>query len=217
MPELLLVHADAAATSVLAPALARAGYRVSAASNYPVARRALEMSPIDVVVADVRLAEYNGIHLAAYAHSHGRIPTVVTHYTPDVSLTRDAMQFGAMFVVDPVRHIELLVETVRQICPPDGTKYQMYREWPRVRVTRPVKVRAAARTAHIVDVSYNGVKLAFDAATDLPTAFDVEVPEADLHVVVQRVWSGGDGPFACGASIVEDSRRDWCAFVDAIR
>ena len=118
MPELLLVHADPAAITTIGQALAAAGYRVSAASTYAEGRRALEGMVVDMLVADVRLGEYNGIHLAAYAHAHRRVPTVVTHYTHDVSLAKDAMLFGAVFIVDPIGHLPQLLETVREMCPP---------------------------------------------------------------------------------------------------
>lgn len=217
LPEILLVNTDEAVASSLAAALAERGYRVSVVTTFQEARQVLATRAIDLLIADVQLAEYNGLHLAAYAQAFTRLPVIVTHHASDPFFQREAMKLGAVFVPKPTENRVHLLDMVHQLCPPQGVPYRGNRLWPRRRIDVPVTALAASKLAHIADVSYTGVKLVFDDVANLPQSFDIEVPEADLRVGVKRIWATGEYPYVCGAAIHDESRDRWCSFVDSIQ
>lgn len=220
MPEIVLVNSDPNVAARHASFLERAGYRVTLATTFKDARELLAAGRGDILVSDIRLAEFNGLHLAAYARMFRRIPVVVTHGKPDAFFRREAMKLGAAFVAyagesdqdDSAR----LVDVVRQLCPATSGEASVQRQWPRTPVP-PVPVTAAGHPAHIVDVSYNGVRLSFDQEVALPHRFDIESDDPMLNVTVLTVWQADGGHAACGASVTEQSRDNWCSFVDSIQ
>ena len=66
--DILVVSADAAVLSGRVTALRRSGFSARACASFPDARRTLEDGPPpEVLVTDVRLGPYNGLHLVAVA------------------------------------------------------------------------------------------------------------------------------------------------------
>ena len=90
--------------STLASWFETAGYDVELASSFAEAKSLLGMSP-DMVVSELKLGEYNGLHLAAHAQSLG-IPAIVIG-PRDIGLERDAEQLGALYL-SSVRQQDLL-------------------------------------------------------------------------------------------------------------
>ena len=67
-PDILVVSADPHVLSDRVTALRRAGFSARASSSFPDARRILEEGPApEILVTDVRLGPYNGLHLVAIA------------------------------------------------------------------------------------------------------------------------------------------------------
>jgi len=88
----LVVTPDADKASAFRRWLNEAGYRVGRAATFSAAKTHLEELP-DLVITDVRLGAYNGLHLALHAGSRG-IPTLVMG-TDDPVLFRDATALHA--------------------------------------------------------------------------------------------------------------------------
>lgn len=82
----------------------RAGYDVSTARSFVEAKRLLGAYP-DLVVTELKLGEYNGLHIAAHAQLLG-IPAIVIG-PGDLALERDAEQLGALYL-SAVRRQDLL-------------------------------------------------------------------------------------------------------------
>jgi DNA-binding NtrC family response regulator len=83
-----------------------AGYEVTLATTFADGKAHLQTAP-DVVITELRLGSYNGLHLALYADAAG-IPTVVVG-DADLVLEADAERLGAMFVrVDEVAREKML-------------------------------------------------------------------------------------------------------------
>ena len=88
-----------------------AGYEVAVATSFPEGKDLLKLGP-DVVVAELKLGEYNGLHLADRALSSG-VPAVVIG-PKDIGLERDAEDLGAVYL-SAVRKEELLGVVEREL------------------------------------------------------------------------------------------------------
>jgi DNA-binding response OmpR family regulator len=114
--EVLLVIVDHTEQVSLAVALQEWGYWVTVTSGFREAHERLDRHPPRVLISDVRLGAFNGLHLAVLA-SH--LPT-----TAAILLDRDfdelrqaqAMQQGALYVLKPVDYLEL-EQRVSQLMP----------------------------------------------------------------------------------------------------
>ena len=95
LPQLLIVTPSPALAENLIKWVVSAGYRPSVATTFESANRQLRSSP-QIVITQVRLHEYNGLHLALRAREAG-IPAVVVG-DADTVIERDAEQLGATFV-----------------------------------------------------------------------------------------------------------------------
>lgn len=89
----------------------RAGYHVAVATTFSDARGLLSLRP-DIVVSELKLGEYNGLHLAAHAEGLG-IPSIVIGPT-DICIERDAELLGATYLWS-VRRDDLLALVEHQL------------------------------------------------------------------------------------------------------
>ena len=92
---ILAVAQDPQLVRALAAWLADSGCEYVLASSYAAAKRQLAAGP-DVVITEVKLAEYNGLHLALRGQAAG-IPTIVLG-PEDQGFEREAEQVGALYI-----------------------------------------------------------------------------------------------------------------------
>jgi len=89
--------------------LEEAGYDVVACSRFEAARNYLASHPLDALVTDLRLGEFNGLQLALRASEPGRRTAVlVMSAYDDVVLRRDAAACGGRFMLKPFDRESLL-------------------------------------------------------------------------------------------------------------
>lgn len=120
MPHVVLIAEDDAATLAgLASYVHAAGFSVIPVLSFAEARRLMPFVRPDVVVADVRLGEYNGLQLVVQAGSLDPPPVViVTSGFEDSVLVAEAERMGATFLlkpIDPARLIDLISKTVKPL------------------------------------------------------------------------------------------------------
>jgi len=103
-PSILVVDDDPAALGGLVELLRSAGYDAVGAASFDEAIQALASMTPDVLIADVRLAEYNGLHLLHRSRaSHPRMASIVISGHPDIAIEREAALAGAVaFVLKPL-------------------------------------------------------------------------------------------------------------------
>jgi DNA-binding NtrC family response regulator len=118
-PELLIVSSSPALAENLIRWVVPAGYRPSVATTFQSANRQLRTHP-QVVITQLRLQEYNGLHLALRARQAG-IPAVVVG-DADAVLERDAEQLGATFVKCDELECGRLLEILQSLVPIAGTE-----------------------------------------------------------------------------------------------
>jgi len=100
---ILLVNADHMALWRIEAQLSAEGYVVMAVPSFDAAKGVLSSVGADLVVADVRLEAYNGLHLAARSQVEApNRPVIITHVSYDPVLETEARHLGAVFVVNPL-------------------------------------------------------------------------------------------------------------------
>jgi len=113
---LLVVDDDPSVLRYLAALLASAGYQIVTAADIPSALHVMAERTTDLLITDVRLDGYNGLHLVAMAPEP--IPAVVLTAYNDASVEAEARQLGAEFFLKPV-DAEMLLAAVSRLlgCP----------------------------------------------------------------------------------------------------
>ena len=108
----VVVDADPTARASCVEMLRTAGYRVSEVASFQEARHVLESMHPDLLIADIRLREFNGLHLVwrRFVESP-QGPSIVTNTYADPVLERQARAFNAPYLVKPVSR-ELLLSVV---------------------------------------------------------------------------------------------------------
>lgn len=104
-PRVLLVAPSPVLARDLFAWLTDSAYDVSLVTTFAAAKVHMELGP-QVLISEIRLAEYNGLHLASRAQARC-IPSIVVGDTDPV-LERDAQQMGVTFMGGPLDREYLL-------------------------------------------------------------------------------------------------------------
>ncbi len=214
-PQILLVGRSGGVASTLASDLASAGYQTLVASEFGEAKALLAKRP-SVLITEIKLGAYNGLHLAIRARALGTPALVIGE--PDPVLEADAKRQRALYVtppIDPQRVLGLISELLEAA--------GRTRRSPRKQV--PV-LEALANDVHarLLDVSYEGMRLeAIGMQGDaLPPYFEVRLPRFNFVCRVQRIWtspSTADRAHVwCGAALTagDETARAWRVLVDTM-
>jgi DNA-binding NtrC family response regulator len=96
-PLLLIVEPDVAVIARVRQAVRRDATVVSC-QEFPDARMRVLYDPPEVLVTNLRLAEYNGLHLVILARTAETVSRCIVHTNaPDLLLIREAQSFGAFY------------------------------------------------------------------------------------------------------------------------
>jgi DNA-binding response OmpR family regulator len=220
---ILLVNAERIAVRRIDALLSDEGYLVATASSFEQGNAFFSWVSPDLLVADIRLGAFNGLHLATLARfDHSSLPIIITDATQDVVLEHEATRLGATFVVNPLDNAAFL-PLVRSVLEEHRGTQPLIRRWPRKRVSEIVEARAASALARVVEVSYGGLRLAFEGEpADVLTSFDVNLPAAEITLSAHRVWMGPGrerDAYCCGVELADTGTSvsgQWRAFVDSV-
>ncbi len=215
---ILVLDDDEHALAGIVELLRDADYHVTSAATYDAAKRLLGVSAYDLLISDVRLRGFNGLHLIR--QSHAEYPEmavmVITGYEEPM-MELEASRYGAEFVRKPIKPKEFLKAVARAL-----GAVRRQRRWPRKRVVGGFRVTADGKPAAVVDVCYGGLRLEIPAGGALPPSFDVEVAGIGLHLQVEPVWSHpseDSRAVVCGAMLSSEgtpAARTWRAIVDRL-
>jgi DNA-binding response OmpR family regulator len=218
--KILIVDDNDAARTGLAKILERADFTVFAAATFTEGRNALLREEPDLLIADVRLGEYNGLQLLASA-TRAMAAIVITGY-PDPVLEADARRMGADYLVKPVSPASL-VDLVRKKLSSEEPIFRPARKWERKQVSGSLPAKVGNEPARVLDISYGGLRLELERKPErpMPTSFTLDFPSSGLSVPVDVVWTTrvGEEYWVCGASVIqaeEASARAWHGLVDAV-
>lgn len=164
----------------LASLLADSGHEPMLASDFASARAVLNERP-DLLVTDVKLAEYNGLHLAIRAASIGTAAIVVGE--PDPVLQADAEREQATYVTLPL-HVGRVLEVIKKVLDTSRRTRQL----PRNQI-RGIEALVDDSRVLVVDVSDEGMRIQMPAAHAPPLSFLVTLPQFNFTCRVERVWT----------------------------
>ena len=214
----LVLDDDEHALSGIVELLRDAGHNVTGAATYDAAKRLLAVSPFDLLVTDVRLRSFNGLHLVMQTRTdHPEIGVIIITGYDDPMIDMEAQRYHAQLVRKPIRPKEFM-RTVDDAL----AKVRRQRRWPRKRVIGGFRVTVKGRPAAVVDVSYGGLRLELPEPAPISESFDVEVAGIGQHLEVEAVWSQATGQSTatvCGATLAAEhtpSARTWRAIVDRL-
>jgi CheY-like chemotaxis protein len=215
---ILVIDDDEHALMGMSELLCGQGHDVTAAASYDEAKAALAESMFDLLVTDVRLRAYNGLHLVMHSRAeHPDMAVVITTGYDEPALALEASRYNAKFVRKPIAAGEFL-KTVDEAL----AAVRRQRRWPRKRLNGGFRVTAGGRPAAVVDVSYGGLRLELPDPEPLPPSFAIEMASIGLHLAVEPVWAAvmpQTGRTICGAALAEDetpAAQAWHAIVDRL-
>jgi DNA-binding response OmpR family regulator len=219
VPYRILIVEDHEATRLgLAVLLTNAGYVVLSASTFAEGRRSLDEQAPDLLIADLRLGEYNGLQLVAAAPL--TVGSIIVTGFPDPVLEAVALKLGAHYMTKPIAAQALLTLIEETIVSAGQRQLRgSTRRWDRKPVAGRVSAQVEHAQARIVDVSYGGVKFEIERDQSLPPSFRIIVASPALSIDVDLVWEtrGGDRHWVCGAAISSGNAaavHDWATLVD---
>lgn len=193
-----------------------AGYETITASTVPTAIKLLSEAHPDLLLVDIRLDEYNGLHLVAVRPEP--IPAIVLTGFADPAIEADARRLGAEFLLKPISP-SVLTSLVRRVLS-EGRVGSAIRRWPRKAVMKEVRVDVDDAAARMLDVSYGGVcvEMRRSAGAGPPGAFRMFLPHADMPVPVEVVWSRRRDAttWLCGGMVADAVAASWRMVVDTI-
>ena len=218
MRKILIVDDDEPTRAGLAALLAEAGYDTVTAGTVPAAIKLLSEARPDLLLVDIRLDQYNGLHLVAMRQAP--IPAIVLTGFADPAIEADARRLGAEFLLKPVSP-GVLTTLVSRLLAEGRMGPSVPRRWPRRAVTKDVRVDIDDASARVLDVSYGGVCVEMRRAAGAapPGAFRMVVPPANLQVPVEVVWSRrrDANTWLCGGTIGDDAVSKWRSVVDSLQ
>lgn len=210
----LVVDADPGSRLGIARLLERSGYRVLSAESLADASRLMEHQAPDVVVTEVRLDGYNGLHLIATAPVPVRAIVITAYGDPTVEA--DARRFGAEYVTKPVDESILIAALERQLSRSRDELFVCARQNPRTSLRGTYFVEFEGVPARIRDVSYGGACLEM-SGEQLKVRPGVMTLQCDRGVVPMYVaWERQISPsrLLCGVEANDEGAEVWRNFVD---
>ena len=214
----ILVVAFSVGGKSLTNILERAGHDVTVAGSASEASTMLARSSPDLLLSELRLGAFNGIHLAIrHRSSHPKMRTIILDSAYDPVLAGDARHCEATYLVEPVSEAQLLTAVSRTL-----TEKVPSRRWPRKRPHSPVEVNAAEQVARVLDLSYGGLRLETERAANFPGPFHVVFARSGVAIDARPVWSrlAPSGSWWHGAEVSisnSDSEDAWRQFVDSMQ
>jgi DNA-binding response OmpR family regulator len=215
----LVLDDDPHALEGITELLRDSGYDVTPSSSYQEAKQLMAESVHDLLITDVRLRSFNGLHLVMQCRREYPDMALMIMTGYDESLMElEASRYNAQFIRKPIKPAEFLAQVGRSL-----GSVRRQRRWPRKPVAGGFRVTAAGRPAAVLEVGYGGLRLEIPATTSVPRTFYVEVAGINLRLEVQPVWcypAPGSDALVCGAALASDesaAARTWRTIVDRLR
>jgi CheY-like chemotaxis protein len=197
----LVVDDHEAQLRALVELLESEGYRVRSASSFSAARALLETESPDILVSDVRLGAFNGLHLwlRVRAEHPGVAGLIISGYADPV-IEQEARRFGAAFLAKPLNRVDFL-STIANLL---GARTEERRRWPRTRPAFPLSADVNHAPASVVEVSPGGLRLRLPQDVALGETLSVRFVDPPISLTFSSVWRAevAEG-ICCGASLAD--------------
>jgi DNA-binding response OmpR family regulator len=226
-PVAIVVDADLTELRRTEQALEKVGFVVMGAGSFAQAKSLLVSITPEVVIADIKLEAFNGLHLAALcAVWRPATPFIATHNAHDPVLEADARRLNASYVVKtPGR--EDLTRTAVELLQSNRQGHDAVRRSHRKLAPTSTVVQVDTSAAEVIDVSYGGVRLKLQSASRppderVPDSFDIVFPDQAFSLRAARIWAAHDsqtGGWLCGADVSQSDSlqlQRWREYVDSV-
>ncbi len=200
--KVLVVSPNIESRNLIERWLRRAGFDTDCVSTFEAARPRLTATSPDVLVSDVQLGEFNGLHLAIVGRDRRPALVAIVVGPPDAVLAKEAAQHGATYMNEPATEEALLSRLTSRL-----QEIGRHRRWPRKHVTETVTAEWGDASARVVDLSYGGLRLevadADATAPKLGSGVRVSLPDFGVSIDAALVWveRSPSGHLQCGAAI----------------
>jgi DNA-binding response OmpR family regulator len=220
MPQkILIVDANTSTREELVTLLADAGFETLTAGTVPEAMRLLATAQPHLLITEIRLDTYNGLHLIAMAPKP--IPAIVITGYVDRAVEMDARRLGAEYLAKPVSPGEIYT-TIHRTLANAATRgtFLPPRADPRTELPPNTKVLVNDTPACLLDVSAGGARVEIQCAPGetvrSPLAFRTE--EFELALPLEVMWKRRTSAttWVCGVAVGDDLRPEWQAFLNTI-
>jgi hypothetical protein len=217
MPTVLLVDTDSTECAAYAAALTAVTERVYTAPTFLLAKSALLEARPAVLVTQVRLSEFNGIHLALWGR--GRLPSLraVIVGQSDPNLETEARTSGFFYLRynDEQAIVQATLEAIAREHP--------RRRWQRKQLPSSLAGQIDGMPALVLDVGYGGVRMQvqgpFHAEPDTRLPLNIPALGVDVETTCRWITSDHSGSYCCGVSLADAdvlAGSRWRALVDAL-
>jgi DNA-binding response OmpR family regulator len=216
--KILIVDDNPATRGELAKLLADAGFETMTAATVPEAMRTLSTTPPNLLITEIRLDSYNGLHLIAMAPKP--IPAIVITGYADRAVEADARRLGAEYLSKPVTPGELYAAVQKALSNASRGVFMPPRADPRTDVAPDTMVIVNDAPACLLDVSAGGARIELQCAPGAtiqsPLAFRLEALDVALPLEIMWKRRTSANTWVCGVAVAEDLRSEWQAFVDTL-
>jgi CheY-like chemotaxis protein len=178
---------------------------------------------LDAIVLDVMMPGMDGWEVCKRLKANAptaHIPVIMLTSLDGVEVAAPGHRLGAAAVLMKPCPAERLAVAINAAvnAPVKPQVFRTPRRWSRKPVGTVIPFYVNEAPARILDVSYGGVRVEIDSASDdIPASFDMSVPATDVAVRVEVVWKARRevGHWTCGARVTA-STAEWRGLVDAI-
>lgn len=210
-PRVVVALPNAAERAAVADWLTSDGLEPVRVNSVQTAAEAVRARPVDLLLADVGLAEGSG--LPALVRARNPLASTILVGSDEAM----AMAGGGLYLARPIDCVRLSCSVWMEIL-----DRRPLRKSVRKTVNR-VEAVVNGVTSHIVDVSADGLRLELprDWSAGVPTTFTVRIPLVGVAVRAQRMWmrSTSSQLVLCGGALQQNRRsseQGWQAFIDLV-
>jgi CheY-like chemotaxis protein len=181
--------------------LALPTYSAVAVATFHDAKSRIDARCPDLLVTDLKLGEYNGLHLVVRGKARNPAMRAIILAEPDPVLEKDAEREGAVYMKPPFDRGQFQTAVADTLTP-----LRWARRSPHRRIA-PLRAFIGRMHARVHDVSYEGLRLELPDTGTLPAEwFLVRIPQFNVALSVHRVWmtrspSAGAAVIWCGATL----------------
>lgn len=204
-PDVLVVD-DSLERSGIVTDLKGGGYRVSSAGTFEQATAIIAATPPHVLVTEVRLGAFNGLHLIIRSRAHRADTIAIVHTAyPDPVLEAEARLLDAEYFARPVDRAALLTIIEQKL----GGRPER-RKSARKKASRDGTATLMGAPADLIDVSDDGFRVIVHSG-ELRCDLELRFPTLGLSVRARIVWarriSVEQQMFLVGAQVTRRNRR----------
>jgi CheY-like chemotaxis protein len=214
---ILIVDDNVTTRGELVKLLTDAGFDTVTASTVPEAMRSLATAPPNLLITEIRLNSYNGLHLIAMAPKP--IPAIVITGYPDRAVEADARRLGAEYLSKPVSPGELYATVQRTLSGATRGVFLPPRADPRTDVVPNTMIMVNDSPACVLDVSAGGARLEIQCAPGATIQSPLALRADELDAIpVEIMWKRrtSGNTWVCGVAIATDLRPEWQVFLNTI-